>query len=87
MGLVTTVFRVYYRVREFLAGAWRRRLPTPSAASGPSWRPAVRSLMEAFGSLIQAIFPVFKALGLVRHGCRWLYFSRLGWAPSEPCWG
>jgi len=59
MGLVVTVFRVYYRVREFLVGMW-------NAFSGffekirAIVEPAVRALVEAYMNLYKALFSVTR---------------------------
>ena len=77
MGLVTTVFRVYYRVHEFLAGlgdAFAHAFGRIRAIL----EPAARSLFDAFGSLVQAIFPLFKALGLVATAADGSTFHGLG---------
>jgi phage-related protein len=63
LKFVTTVFQVYYRVREFLSGLWQ-------AFSGCFGRirailePVVRKLMGAFGELGKALGSVFAAFGL-----------------------
>lgn len=63
LKFVTTVFQVYYRVREFLSGLWQ-------AFSGCFGRirailePVVRALMGAFGELGRAIGSVLAAFGL-----------------------
>ncbi len=63
MGIVTTVFKVYYRVRQFLAGlyqAFAQAFGKIAAILGP----AVRSLMGAYGELYKAIFSVVEIFGL-----------------------
>ena len=58
MGLVTTVFRVYYRVREFLRGlsdAFAHAFGRIRAIL----EPAAHSLLVAFGSLTQGDFSTF----------------------------
>jgi phage-related protein len=63
MGLVVTVFRIYYRVRQFLTGLWEAF----SDAFGKIraiLEPAVRALMQAYGMLYKAIYPVLEIFGL-----------------------
>lgn len=63
MGLVVTVFRIYYRVRQFLTGLWQAF----SDAFGKIraiLEPAVRALMQAYGTLYKAIFSVLEIFGL-----------------------
>jgi hypothetical protein len=63
MGFVTTVFQVYFRVRQFLTGLW-------SAFSLVFGRiraiiePAVRMLMGAFGELGKALLSVSSVFGM-----------------------
>ena len=77
MGLVTTVFRVYYRVREFLTGlgdAFAHAFGRVRAILDP----ALGAVREAFVTLVQAIFPVFTALGLVATAADSSIFRGLG---------
>jgi TP901 family phage tail tape measure protein len=63
MGLVVTVFRIYYRVRQFLTSLWEAF----SDAFGKIraiLEPAVRALMQAYGMLYKAIFSVLEIFGL-----------------------
>jgi len=63
MGLVVTVFRIYYRVRQFLTGLWQAF----SSAFGKIraiLEPAVRALMQAYGALYKAIFSILEIFGL-----------------------
>ncbi|RLD47054.1 MAG: phage tail tape measure protein, partial [Bacteroidetes bacterium] len=63
MGLVVTVFRIYYRVRQFLTGLWQAF----SSAFGKIRaiiEPAVRALMQAYGALYKAVFSVLEIFGL-----------------------
>jgi len=63
MGLVVTVFRVYYRVRQFLTGLWQAF----SSAFGKIraiLEPAVRALMQAYSALYKAVFSVLEIFGL-----------------------
>lgn len=63
MGLVVTVFRIYYRVRQFLTGLWEAF----SDAFGKIraiLEPAVHALMQAYGTLYKAIFSVLEIFGL-----------------------
>ena len=79
MGLVTTVFRVYYRVREFLAGlgdAFAHAFGRIRAIL----EPAVRSLLAAYGEFYGALFSVFQALGLVATAADGSSFRSLGGA-------
>lgn len=63
MGLVVTVFRVYYRVRQFLTGLWQafsNAFGKIRAILGP----AVSALMQAYGALYKAVFSVLEIFGL-----------------------
>ncbi len=63
LGLVVTVFRIYHRVRQFLSGLWQAF----SDAFGKIraiLEPAVRALMQAYGTLYKAIFSVLEIFGL-----------------------
>jgi len=63
MGLVVTVFRIYYRVQQFLTGLWQAF----SQAFGKIraiLEPAVRALMQAYGALYKAMFSVLEIFGL-----------------------
>jgi len=63
MGLVVMVFRVYYRVRQFLTGLWQAF----SSAFGKIraiLEPAVRALMQAYGALYKAVFSILEIFGL-----------------------
>jgi len=63
MGLVVTVFRIYYRVRQFLTGLWQAF----SSAFGKIraiLEPAVRALMQAYGALYKAVFSILEIFGL-----------------------
>ncbi len=62
MKFVTTVFQVYYRVREFLSGLWQAF----SSAFGrirTILEPAVRAVMGAFAELGKALLSVFGIFG------------------------
>lgn len=62
MEFVTTVFQVYYRVREFLSGLWQAF----SSVFGKIRRilePAIRAVMDAFGELGKAVMSVFGIFG------------------------
>ncbi len=62
-GLVVTVFRIYYRVRQFLTGLWQAR----SNAFGKIraiLEPAVLALMQVCGALYKAVFSVLEIFGL-----------------------
>ena len=79
MGLVTTVFRVYYRVREFLAGLSEAFAHAFSRIRA-ILEPAVRSLLSAYGEFYGALFSVFQALGLVATAADGSSFRSLGGA-------
>ena len=57
LGLVVTVFRVYYRVRQFLVGL-RDAFARAFGQIREILEPPVRALVAAFGRLFQAIFTV-----------------------------
>lgn len=62
MKFVTTVFQVYYRVREFLSGLWQAF----SSAFGrvrTILEPAIRAVMGAFAELGKALLSVFGIFG------------------------
>lgn len=77
MKFVVTVFRTYYRIREYLAGlseAFSRSFGRVRAIL----EPAVRSLVAAYGSLYQALFSVFEVFGLVSTAADGSTFRTLG---------
>ena len=59
LGLVVTVFRVYYRVRQFLAGL-RDAFARAFGQIRTILEPPVRALVAAFGRLLQAIGSVTR---------------------------
>jgi len=74
---VKTVFMVYYRVREYLAGLW----PAYAAAFKKIVRivePAVRALLSAYGALYSALFSVLEALGLASTAAEGSAYRSLG---------
>ena len=79
MGLVTTVFRVYYRVRQFLAGL-SEAFAHAFGRIRAILEPAARSLFAAFGALGGALLSVFRALGLVSTVADGSSFRNLGGA-------
>ncbi|MEN6358279.1 MAG: phage tail tape measure protein [Armatimonadota bacterium] len=62
MGFVTTVFQVYFRVRQFLTGLWQAFSSAFSKVRA-ILEPAVRVLIGAFSELGKALFSVFGAFG------------------------
>jgi TP901 family phage tail tape measure protein len=63
LGFVVTVFKVYYRVREALAGLWgafSHAIERIHAILGPT----VGALMSAFGALARAVFSVTEIFGI-----------------------
>lgn len=77
MGFVVTVFRVYYRVREFLGGiseAFAHAFGRVRAIL----EPAVRSLLGAYAALYKALFSVFEVFGLVATAADGSTFHSLG---------
>ncbi|HUT54401.1 MAG TPA: phage tail tape measure protein [bacterium] len=79
MGLVTTVFRIYYRVRQFLAGlhqAFAHAFERIGAILGP----AVRSLLQAYGALYKAIFSVIGIFGMAATSADASTYKKLGQA-------
>ncbi len=79
MGFVTTVFQVYYRVREFLAGlsgAFSEAFGRVRAIL----EPAVQSLMTAFGTLGRAVFSILGVFGVAAgatDGTAWRSFGQV----------
>ncbi|MCE5322377.1 phage tail tape measure protein [bacterium] len=63
MKFVTTVFQVYYRVRQFLSGLWQA-FSSVFDKIRSILEPAVRALMGAFGELGKALGSIFAAFGL-----------------------
>ena len=63
MGLVVTVFRIYYRVQQFLTGLWQA-FSNAFGKIRAILEPAVRALMQAYGALYKAIFSVMEIFGL-----------------------
>lgn len=63
MKFVTTVFQVYYRVRQFLSGLWQA-FSSVFGKIRAILEPAVRALMGAFGEIGKALGSVFAAFGL-----------------------
>lgn len=77
MGLVVTVFRIYYRVREFLSGLWRA-FAGAFARIRAIVEPAVRALMQAWGALYRAIASVLEIFGLAATSADASAFRGLG---------
>ncbi len=77
LGFVVTVFKVYHRVREALAGLWgafSHAFERIRAILGP----AVGALMGAFGALGRAVFSVTEIFGIVAgsaEGSTWRKFG------------
>ena len=63
LKFVTTVFQVYYRVREFLSGLWQA-FSSVFGKIRTILEPTVRALMGAFGELGKSLGSVFAAFGL-----------------------
>lgn len=63
MKFVTTVFQVYYRVREFLSGLWQA-FSSVFGKIRAILEPVVRTLMGAFGEIGKALGSVLAAFGL-----------------------
>ncbi|MEN6521105.1 MAG: phage tail tape measure protein [Armatimonadota bacterium] len=62
MKFVTTVFQVYYRVREFLSGLWQA-FSSVFGRIRTILEPAVRAVMGAFAELGKALLSVFGIFG------------------------
>lgn len=77
LGFVVTVFKVYYRVREALAGLWgafSHAFKRIRAILGP----AIQSLMSAYAALARAVFSVVEIFGVVTNsadGSSWRTFG------------
>jgi hypothetical protein len=77
LGFVVTVFKVYYRVREALAGLWgafAHAFERIRAILGP----VVGALMSAFGALFRAVFSVTEIFGIAAgsaEGSTWRGFG------------
>ncbi|MCB2141524.1 phage tail tape measure protein, partial [bacterium] len=77
MGFVVTVFKVYHRVREYLAGlseAFSHAFGRVRAIL----EPAVRSLIGAYAALYKAFFSIFEVFGLVSTAADASSFRSLG---------
>ena len=77
MGFVVTVFKVYHRVREYLAGlseAFSHAFGRVRAIL----EPAVRSLVGAYSALYKAFFSIFEVFGLVSTAADGSSFRSLG---------
>lgn len=60
LGFVVTVFRVYYRVREYLTALWQV-FSAAFAKVRAILEPAVRALLAAYGELSRAVMSVFDS--------------------------
>ncbi len=63
MGFVTTVFQVYFRVRQFLTGLWQA-FSSSFGMIGRILEPVVRMVMGALGELGGALLSVFGIFGM-----------------------
>ena len=76
-GFVKTVFMVYHRVREYMAGllgAYKAAFQKIANILGPP----IKALLSAFGALFKALFSIFGALGLVSDAASGSGFRALG---------
>lgn len=64
LNFVVTVFKIYYRIREYLRGLWEAFSSTFGKIKA-ILEPVVTTLIDAFSSLFSAFGEVFEALGLV----------------------
>lgn len=77
LGFVVTVFKVYYRVREALAGLWgafSHAFKRIRAILGP----AIQSLMSAYAALARAVFSVMEIFAVAADsadGSSWRTFG------------
>ncbi|MBT8341086.1 MAG: phage tail tape measure protein [Desulfatitalea sp.] len=77
LGFVVAVFKVYYRVREALAGLWgafSHAFERIHAILGP----AVGALMSAFGTLARAVFSVMEIFDIAAGSAEGSTWRRLG---------
>ncbi len=77
LGLVVAVFRVYYRVRQFLGGL-REAFSSAFGKIGTILEPPVRALVAAFGRLFQAIGSVTSIFSLAAESADASSFRTLG---------
>ena len=77
MGLVVTLFRIYYRVRQFLAGLWNA-FSSVFGQVREILEPPVRALMEAFGRLFQAIGSLVGIFGVASNSADASAYQTLG---------
>ena len=77
LGFLVTVFKVYYRVREALAGLWgafSHAFERIRAILGP----AVGALMSAFAALARAVFSVSEIFGIAAGSAEGSTWRRFG---------
>jgi hypothetical protein len=77
LGFVVTVFKVYYRVREALAGLWgafSHAFERIRVILGPT----VGALMSAFGVLFRAVFSVTEIFGIAAGSAEGSTWRRFG---------
>ncbi|MHB9131133.1 MAG: phage tail tape measure protein [Armatimonadota bacterium] len=77
LGFVTTVFMVYYRVREFLQGLWQS-FSTAFTRIRTILEPAVRELLGAFGGLVTALGQLIGVFGQTANAADGDAFRRFG---------
>lgn len=77
MGFVVTVFKVYHRVREYLAGL-SEAFSHVFGRVRAILEPAVRSLIGAYAALYKAFFSIFEVFGLVSTAADGSSFRSLG---------
>ena len=77
LGLVVAVFRVYYRVRQFLAGL-QQAFSSAFGKIRTILEPPVRALVAAFGRLFQAIGSVTSIFSLAADAADASSFRTLG---------
>ena len=77
LGLVVAVFRVYYRVRQFLAGL-REAFASAFGQVRAILEPSIRALVGAFGSLFGAIGSVTSIFSLAADSADASSFRTLG---------
>lgn len=79
MGFVTTVFKGYYRVREFLTGMWGA-FSEVFGSIRAILEPAVQSLLTSFGALGRAVFSILEVFGVATgatDGAAWRSFGQV----------
>lgn len=77
MGFVITVFKVYYRIREYLRGLWEA-FSSSFAAIRSTLEPVVTGLVDAFSDLFGAFGNILETLGIISSAADASSFNSFG---------